>query len=124
MKYNISKELFEEINGQKYSTRHFKSLLIPYDSFFFKCKEWAIVNGFSIISGTDGLGQISAYIEELGDGYRCKDFFSKSEQQAVFDGCQWILDIKESELTNNEDFVTKLSGALFQIADLRIKDKQ
>lgn len=32
--------------------------------------------------------------------------------------------IGESELTNNEDFVTKLSGALFQIADLRIKDKQ
>lgn len=108
MKYNISKELFETVIGEEFNSvnndyiymgiKNTKdSARISINDFFFLCKEWAIVNGFSIISGTDGLGQISAYIEELGDGYRCKDFFSNSEQQAVFDSCQWILDNKDKQ---------------------------
>ena len=147
MSYNISKELFEKVmnvglydelyidnyfdeyNGvevEDWQIIKYNNTWIPLDTFVFKCKKWALKQCHILHSSIDEIGEgylkVDHFTEELY-GERVRTFKSSSEQQAVFDACQWILDIKESELTNNEDFVTKLSGALFQIANLRIKDK-
>ena len=90
MRYNISKELFEEVNGFK--VKYFENdkdnnqiifsltkekfelqgmEFISYNNFFFKCKEWALEQGYELVSD--------------------------SEKQAVFAECQRILDNKEKQ---------------------------
>lgn len=122
MQYNISKELFETIMNEKII--EYRGVFGPYISgtynnyvnlgcgiavvstdggivscsvndFFFKCKKYALKQNISMYS----------YIHELNGGVeivpkkKCnwldnKKFKAESEQQAVFDACQWILENK------------------------------
>ena len=104
MSYNISKELFEEVMKNKifYSNDfHIDNNIISYvendtwkdisiNDFFFKCKEWAYKQCNEIISYTEGCEIYQTQLDEI-----VKEFYSDSEQQAVFDACQWILENKE-----------------------------
>lgn len=110
MKLNISKELFETVMNEKIMyyrveideieydyvkvNRH-NPLIMDVNDFFFMCKDWALKQNISMYS----------YIHELNGGVeiapkkKCnwldnKRFKADSEQQAVFDACQWILDNK------------------------------
>lgn len=102
MSYSISKELFEAVmDGYEYISPHNggiiccwkdsdglhnEKVIYPND-FFFKCKEWALEQGYFIKSET-GL----AIVGTLGSRQYCYDRAEDSEQQAVFDACQWILE--------------------------------
>lgn len=66
----------------------------PVDSFFFMCKNWAVkYSGWTLQSYTNekysGICRI-----KVGDGQELTKAISNSEQQAVFDACQYILDTK------------------------------
>ena len=63
-----------------------------------KCKLWALGKGYSFLSGKDD-------IYEKGKDFVCsigstslliKDFYAKTEIEAIFKACQWILNNKES----------------------------
>lgn len=72
----------------------------PVDSFFFMCKDWAIKQGYYLASNKYPDEACCQYFTEeskLCDN--CGEVSSitihaESEQQAVFDVCQWILDTK------------------------------
>ena len=110
MSYKISKELFEvamnlklttdlsitpyynEINGCEEGDLiliNYNFIWIPLDTFFFKCKEWALGQGYEIF--TSG---IKCSVYKISKGWIIDQLESTSEQQAVFDACQWILDNK------------------------------
>lgn len=112
MSYKISKELLEAVIGsevnsleiiedvikyhlvkhQPYSYYELSDYnLIKIDTFFFKCKEWAYVD-WIMLSGRDD-NCFNCYVEER-NGFRTTDFYSDSEQQSVFDACQWLLENK------------------------------
>ena len=65
-----------------------------------KCKEWASTKGYILFSKTRLSSSLaSCYFDVMGfhdyeDDFK-NDFRAESEQQAVFDACQWILDNKE-----------------------------
>ena len=62
------------------------------NDFFFKCKEWAASKGFELFSTRLRDKKRIAYNCSLYGYYGDEeDFNSTSEQQAVFDACQWIL---------------------------------
>jgi hypothetical protein len=92
--YKISKELFEAVmEVELYVDKAFEYKLMPnlaeygvsYNDFFFKCKEWASAD-FMLSSNN----YCSCHIYD--GGTECiKSFLGRSEQQAVFDACQWIL---------------------------------
>lgn len=122
MSYNISKELFETVMNEKiieyrgvfgsYISGTYNNhvnlgccitvvstdggiVSCSINDFFFKCKKYALKQNISMYS----------YIHELNCGVeivpkkKCnwldnKKFKSDSEQQAVFDACQWILENK------------------------------
>lgn len=93
MSYKISKELFEAVYGRKVDEhtdlryKGFLSTLVVND-FFFKCKEWLIGRGYDNWSGYHE-NEYFCFIITKGA------FISTSEQQSVFDACQWVLDNKE-----------------------------
>ena len=125
MTYKISKELFEAVMSVKVTTElsishyyneingceeddliliNYNFIWVPLDTFFFKCKEWAwskavhvnIVrneSGFKAVLehrfGMDFDGLLESYAEEV---VQC---MNPSEQQAVFNACQWILENKD-----------------------------
>lgn len=119
--YKISKELFETVMNVDLSHRfnldnslesskecsmdvffywernanyfHQDSKTILVNDFFFMCKDWALKQNISMYS----------YLHKLNGGVeivpkkKCnlldnKKFKADTEQQAVFDACQWILD--------------------------------
>ena len=109
MSYNISKELFEKVMNVKLTTDlsiapyynevngceeedliliNYNFIWIPLDTFFFKCKEWAYNKGYII--KTDIAGEWELYNFKNGGIFDTQN--SSSEQQSVFDACQWILD--------------------------------
>lgn len=137
MIYKISKELFEAVIGlyknevaemyisgenifwhtyKNEFTRN-KNSEINIDTFFFKCKEWALrQGGLTILSGTykntvTGFLQNKAYIgyaaiqyyviDEYRTGTYCLKTYDRikasCERQAVFDICQRILDNKDKQ---------------------------
>lgn len=80
----------------------------PIDSFFFMCKNWAILQNYYITSNNfiaevrpieNGM-QLSKllYYIDIVDDIENWDLTSYSvaqnEQQSIFDACQWILDNK------------------------------
>lgn len=96
----INKELFEAVyncdvsidNDMRAQIRLLQGSEARQDSFFFKCKEWALKQGYELVtwttSGHKGYCNIFSqenFLEEL-----CR-IETSSEKQAVFDGCQWIL---------------------------------
>lgn len=102
MKYNISKELFEAVmfKVDKLSTyggviKYFKNgnedtFLV--DEFYFRCKKYALEQGYTISgmtfnSGNKGLATLRK-IKSFNN--RLERFKSTSEQQAVFDACEYI----------------------------------
>ena len=112
MSYNISKELFENVMNikiNKLQVDEFNYIWINIDStyfsrfdsinnFFFLCKEWVNKNGYRLLSRP--ISDLIVYEES----YHCdvhklnvmwddkyESFGGKSEQQAVFDACEWIL---------------------------------
>lgn len=110
MSYKISKELFEAVMDVKkecylqdielidenkiiYSYLVDEQFQEPrYDEelindFFFKCKEWAYNKGYII--KTDIAGEWELYNFKNGGIFDTQN--SSSEQQAVFNACQWIL---------------------------------
>ena len=117
MKYNISKELFESamnINvfyhndfelddnrGGIYYERDNVTNFIHYNDFFFRCKEWALGQGYYLASNMYiGGGCCDYFTDASPDCNECGNTTSElihrsSEQQAVFDACQWILENKE-----------------------------
>lgn len=102
MSYKISKELFEtvmKVKTEYYNVNEFMGIksLIVYDleyistnDFFFKCKEWLIGRGYDNWSGYHE-NEYFCFIITKGA------FISTSEQQAVFDACQWILNNKDRQ---------------------------
>lgn len=120
MKYNISKELFEIIINKKiieYNGVFGKYISAKYDNtvdlstgikvvardggvisesindFYFKCKEWAYNHGIILSSETCDIGICCiSTIEDQGYLANQYEIESTSEQQAVFDACQWIID--------------------------------
>lgn len=107
----ISKELFENIYNIKVNRiqiDEFHNVWIDIDSnhlsrfdsvnnSFFKCKDWANKQGYRLLSGShDYNNKIICYIykgyDYIGDFDEL--FVAESEQQAVFDACQWILENK------------------------------
>lgn len=117
----ISKELFEAVMNIKLGTYYSDNIeterrlwidkdLICWDAvpfvdeisindFFFKCKEWASTKGYILFSKTRLSSSLaSCYFDVMGfhdyeDDFK-NDFRAESEQQAVFDACQWILENK------------------------------
>lgn len=124
MSYKISKELFEAVMDVKkecylqdielidenkiiYSYLVDEQFQEPrYDEelindFFFKCKDWALKQGYIIGSYSDGLVILSSNKNVL-KMIEWRDFTEhpakyKSEQQEVFDSCQYILDNKDKQ---------------------------
>lgn len=121
MSYKISKELFEvvmgieickiEVTGVKINYEKegqfqeddeikflFMSFTININDFFFKCKEWAFEQAYQLEScKTNKLLEDNKFesIYMCGGFYQysvIQNFYASSEQQAVFDACQWILD--------------------------------
>lgn len=85
----------------------------PVDSFFFMCKDWALRQGYMLSSGLETCSYRKVQYFCLQTNYvilgysnrkssplvpnpnpRLETVISHSEQQAVFDACQWILNIK------------------------------
>ena len=96
MSYNISKELFKEITGNEGTIHEYNreciingdvEQCISINDFFFECKKWALRQGYLLISS---FGYCSIHIDDTNTNI-C-EITSSSEQQAVFDACQWILD--------------------------------
>ena len=133
MSYKISKELFESVMGfcknevaemyvsdenifwHTYEDEFIgnKDSKINVDTFFFKCKEWAIKENREnkIINNGDHfyINHIGSWMIGYFENYQCdvgyrgknkdetfadltKHFTADSEQQAVFDACMYILD--------------------------------
>ena len=110
--FKISKELFEAVFGAKimilsivgrkgskfiqYAYGYTGVHTLSVNDFFFMCKEWSAVQEIIIISefsfGNKCNGQSTVKI----NGTEAKYFESDSEQQAVFDACQWIIENKGS----------------------------
>ena len=102
---NISKELINAVlnveikdvyfapNGMFFETQNEIGDNREYtNDFFFKCKEWAASKGFELFSTRLRDKKRIAYNCSLYGYYGDEeDFNSTSEQQAVFDACQWIL---------------------------------
>ena len=67
-----------------------------------KCKEWALSKGYYLASNKYSDGGCCQYFTEDSNecascgGVKSIIIHAESEQQAVFDVCQWILDNKES----------------------------
>ena len=112
----ISKELFEAVIDDKvkyycvdvdeieYDYESFdrqNPLIMAVNDFFFKCKEWASKKGCILFSKTRLSSSLaSCYFDVMGfndyeDDFK-NDFRAESEQQAVFDACQWILENKRN----------------------------
>ena len=110
MKYEINKELINAIlddeikdiyfapNGRFFET--WNGVIdnrVNINDFFFMCKEWANKNEYRLLTGShDYNNQIICNIYkdfDYIDDY-CEQIKSESEQQAVFDACQWILENK------------------------------
>ena len=106
----ISKELFEAVIDDKvkyycvnvdeieYDYESFdrqNPLIMVVNDFFFKCKEWASTKGYILFSKTRLSSSLaSCYFDVMGfhdyeDDFK-NDFRAESEQQAVFNACQWI----------------------------------
>lgn len=107
-KYEITRRLVEEVMGIEpmnsvdfnimedtilYKDKKKKSISI--NDFFFKCQKW----GWNL---TPKYTLLSSYrncmLYKQGDGTMfdfIKSFDDISQQQAVFDACQWILENKE-----------------------------
>lgn len=105
MEYKISKELFEAVIGvELYLDKSFDFKLmhdlseydLSYNDFFFACKKWALEQGYSCLSGKDRhLVKDERYVCSIGSSkVLIEDFFADTEQQAVFDACEWILENK------------------------------
>lgn len=65
----------------------------PVDSFFFMCKDWAITNDWILLS-TKFEKSGFCRIDKLNGGMSIHRVITNSEQQAIFDACQWLIDIK------------------------------
>lgn len=118
----ISKELFEAVMNIKLGTYYSDNIeterrlwidkdLICWDAvpfvgeisindFFFKCKEWVLTQGYYLASNIYSDGACCQYFTEDSKeccecgGVKSITIHAESEQQAVFDACQWILDNK------------------------------
>lgn len=66
--------------------------------FSFKCKKWALEQDFALNSGiSDHIAKVKFAVITNNCHNSYKTFNSDTEQQAVFDACQWILENKEEE---------------------------
>jgi hypothetical protein len=106
--FKISKELFEAVFGAKImiliivGRKNSKFIQYAYgytgvhtlsvNDFFFMCKEWAALKNLSLISGRYGTtDEYFCEISEPLDEDTMNILYADSEQQAVFDACEWIL---------------------------------
>lgn len=89
--YNISKELFEAVTGEDTGNifEVYYNPRIDINSFFFKCKKWALKQGYHLVSCTD---KCHIQKKQVSMDMHIKTLMSDSEQQAVFDACQYILE--------------------------------
>lgn len=87
MKYEVSKEVYEAVTGEDTGDifEIYYKPRIDFDTFFFKCKEWAFDNGVYLSSWKD---EDYCYCEALV-GVKEIDFEADSEQQAVFDATDY-----------------------------------
>lgn len=105
MSYAISKELFEAVmGGYEYISPHNGGIIYCWkdsdglhnekaiypNDFFFKCKEWALKQGYYITTSQEYCCTLNKNSNLCHEDICCK-----SEQQYCFDACQWILDNKD-----------------------------
>ena len=86
---------------------NYNFIWIPLDTFFFKCKEWAykqeceLLSGYRVYDiqykGNNSENKIYCDCKYIENGIQVIRFKADSEQQAVFDTCQWILDNKDKQ---------------------------
>lgn len=105
----ISKELLSEVLNASiyYMEMQSKNIIVHYDKgmplmyddsiniyeLAHKCKEWAYNKGYII--KTDIAGEWELYNFKNGGIFDTQN--SSSEQQSVFDACQYILDNKDKQ---------------------------
>ena len=115
MNYKINKELFEAVCSDKIFNYINTSDRIIFEfghnnhqtymsinDFFFKCKEWALEQGYELSSGYRVYGiqyegnksenKLYCDCRYIENGIQVIRFKANSEQQAVFDACMYILD--------------------------------
>ncbi len=105
MEYKISKKLLEAIIGYKIIKNLDNSYIYYKDNkfindFFFKCKEWATKQGFCLTSQTYlNKENLEGSCSFGYDVMMCPMYheISFSEQQAVFDACEYILKLKSNK---------------------------
>ena len=92
MKYEVSKELYEAVTGEDTGDifEIYYKPRIDFDTFFFKCKEWALSQyEYDCIATRYIKGKQWECIIE--DGYTSPIIAkADTEQQAVFDACEYI----------------------------------
>lgn len=97
---------YNEVNGceeEDLILINYNFIWIPLDTFFFKCKDWAFEQAYQLEScKTNKLLEDNKFesIYMCGGFYQysvIQNFYASSEQQAVFDACQWILNNKDKQ---------------------------
>lgn len=127
MSYKISKELFEAVYNEDllrieigtYSVVAYLTDGTEFteniDSFFFKCKEWALKQEICLCTGVEEHTPISyVFVCFQSNRYRpdpqsrlknplvehkiqTPTMYGDNEKQCLFDACQWILDNKDKQ---------------------------
>lgn len=109
MQYEISKELFEAVIGNKVGDNFYTSynnihhtneldtcmLCTNINDFFFKCKNYIKDNGFQLQMFNLEDDNIILKIGKFGYGFELNTLEGKDEKQLMFNQCQWILENKD-----------------------------
>ena len=102
---------YNEVNGceeEDLILINYNFIWIPLDTFFFKCKEWAFEKSYGKHTTMNTMYDLRTrtrnrvdwscdIVEDCGDGKTIKTIYANSEQQSVFNACQWILDNKDKQ---------------------------
>ena len=101
---NIIKIFNYDIELCDYTIKHKESI----NDFFFKCKNWAFKGGYELSSGYHIYGLQYKGHKDANKIYcdcryynneeiQVRRFFANTEQQCIFDACQWIHDNNKKE---------------------------
>ena len=93
---NTEIEIFEsEFNGTCLRVSNgLKIFTINIHELAHKCKEWAFSNGYELVSGERYDDEVSCSVYKQYN-QNTPDYIEKTESEAIFKACQWILENKE-----------------------------
>lgn len=114
----ISKELLSEILDESYDNTNIVKIYQPSDfnhiawetnncainthsiniyELAHKCKEWCLNNNFTIKSSITRQGAKCEFYSKEQTNYKTKIINAKTEPEAIFQACEWILKQKENK---------------------------